>query len=76
MTHGGRDIMCCVNCGERDALIEYHMAGYAVNDDTYSNLPVSGGIDYPLEYIWCNGCDKETDIEPYEDWHERTTNEE
>jgi len=53
------------------------MAGYEVNgDNDYSNLPVSGGVDYPTEYIWCGNCDAETDIEPFENWHERTTNEE
>jgi len=52
------------------------MAGYEVNGDDYSNLPISGGVDYPTEYIWCMNCDSETDIEPFENWHERTTNEE
>jgi len=68
--------MCCTLCGEVDNIIEYHLAGYEVNGNGYSNLPVSGGVDYPTEYIWCGNCDAETDIEPFEDWHERTTNEE
>jgi len=70
------DEMCCTVCGEVNNIIEYHLAGYEVNDDGYSNLPVSGGVDYPTEYIWCGNCDAETDIEPFENWHERTTNEE
>ena len=68
--------MCCTLCGEVNNIIEYHMAGYEVNGDDYSNLPISGGVDYPTEYIWCMNCDSETDIEPLENWHERTTNEE
>jgi len=69
------DDMCCTRCGATEGIIEYHLAGYEVNGDGYSNLPVSGGIDYPVEYIWCTDCDGETDVEPHENWCERTTNE-
>ena len=69
------DEMCCTVCGSTEGILEYHMAGYDVNDESYSNLPISGGIDYPVEYIWCTNCDRETDIELFENWQERTTNE-
>ena len=68
------DDMCCTVCGELDDLIEFHLAGWEVNGD-YQPTPISGGMDYPTEYIWCGKCQEETNIEPFEDWHERTTNE-
>jgi hypothetical protein len=70
------DIMCCTKCGEIEDLLEYHLAGWYVNHDNPGYEPDSGGIDYPVEYIWCGKCDEETDIEPFENWHERTTNDE
>jgi hypothetical protein len=67
--------MCCTECGETDEIVEYHMAGWSVNAD-YQPTPPWGGLDYPTEYIWCGNCEEETNIEPYNQWHERTTNEE
>ena len=69
------DEMCCTICGSMERIIEYHMAGWEVNGD-YNPIPISGGMDYPTEYIWCEKCDEECDIEPFENWQERTTNEE
>jgi len=67
--------MCCTVCGETDDLIEYHMTGWLVNNDSFEfNDAHSGGKDYPTEYIWCGNCNDETDIELFENWHERTTN--
>jgi hypothetical protein len=69
------DDMCCTVCGERDDLIEYHMTGWLVNsDDKGYNNAYSGGVDYPTEYIWCGKCQEDCDIELFENWHERTTN--
>lgn len=68
------DDQCCTKCGETDDLIEYHMAGWEVNAD-YQPTPLHGGMDYPTEYIWCGNCDAETSLELFENWHERTTNE-
>ena len=70
-----RDDMCCSICGEMDDLIEYHLAGWFVNAE-FTETPTTGGLDYPTEYIWCINCNDETDIEFFENWHERTTNEE
>ena len=69
------DDQCCTVCGETDDLIEYHLAGWEVNAD-YQPTPPWGGIDYPIEYIWCGNCGEETSLELFENWHERTTNEE
>ena len=70
------DDMCCTKCGEIEDLLEYHLAGWYVNSDNPGYEPDSGGIDYPTEYIWCGTCNEEANIEPFENWHERTTNEE
>ena len=69
-----RDEMCCTVCGETDELVEYHLAGWSVNAD-YEPTPPWGGIDYPVEYIWCGTCEEETSLELHENWCERTTNE-
>jgi len=69
------DEYCCTYCGATEGVIEYHMAGYEINGDNYNNLPVCGGVDYPVEYYWCILCNDETDIELHENWSERTTNE-
>ena len=71
-----KDEQCCTHCGATEGVIEYHMAGYELNRDDYSNLPEYGGVDYPVEYCWCNNCDRETFVEPHENWCERTAEEE
>ena len=72
-----RDELCCTVCGGTEDVFEYHMAGYEINDETYSILPVSGGIDYPVEYYWCNNCNAEIPyVELHENWCERTAEEE
>tara|TARA_Y100000034_G_scaffold131985_1_gene193911 strand:+ start:955 stop:1158 length:204 start_codon:yes stop_codon:yes gene_type:complete len=48
----------CSECGGTN-ISEGHIAMYDPNDDTYSNLPIAGGIDYPVEYYWCADCDTE-----------------
>ena len=69
------DELCCTKCGATEGLMEYHLAGWYVNHDNPGYEPDSGGIDYPVEYIWCGKCNEETNIELLENWHERTTNE-
>jgi len=68
-----RDDMCCTVCGSTEGVFEYHCAGYDINRDDNSNMPDYGGMDYPVEYIWCQTCDDETDIEQHEDWCERNS---
>ena len=68
------DEMCCIYCGETDELVEYHLAGWSVNAD-YQPTPPWGGLDYPVEYIWCASCESETEIELHENWCERKSEE-
>ena len=66
------DERCCNECGATEGVIEYHMTGYELNGDRLQ--PISGGIDYPVEYYWCNNCNQETDAMPFAEWHERKDN--
>ena len=69
------DLRCCVDCGSTEGVFEYHCAGYDINRDDHSNYPDYGGMDYPVEYIWCGTCDQETDVELHENWCERNSEE-
>jgi len=66
-------MLVCSECGGTN-ITEGHIAMYDPNDDTYSNLPVAGGIDYPWEYNWCADCDTERidfiDEDEYDDKEE------
>jgi len=50
-------MIVCNECGGSN-IAEGHIAMYdpnAYNQD----IPIYGGLDYPLEYTWCYDCDQE-----------------
>ena len=52
--------LVCSECGGTD-ICAFHLAGFDPNkwNDYDYDVPVRGGIDYPLEYNYCYDCDKE-----------------
>jgi hypothetical protein len=53
-------MIVCSECGGT-CILEFRLAGYDPNkyrDHDY-DVPVKGGVDYPLEYTWCSNCESE-----------------
>ena len=49
--------LVCSKCGGTD-ISEGHIAMYDPNNRR-DDRPVSGGLDFPLEYNWCADCNTE-----------------
>ena len=53
-------MIVCNECGGSN-IAEGHIAMYdpnKFNDHDY-DIPIAGGLDYPLEYTWCYDCNME-----------------
>jgi hypothetical protein len=53
-------MIVCDKCGGTD-ILEFRAAGYDPNkyNDHDFDVPIRGGVDYPVEYTWCYDCDEE-----------------
>ena len=53
-------MIVCSKCGSTE-IVEFRLAGYDPNkamEHDY-DVPVRGGVDYPLEYSYCYDCNTE-----------------